>query len=286
MMKPHSRLRKLGLRALDAALLRGAVASLSYRLGAHGALQIGVHEIELAPNAPLRRPLRLAFASDFHAGPTTHPGMFARLAEELLRRAPDVLLLGGDYVSSRAEHLAVLLPVLARYQPPLGVYAVLGNHDLWADAASIRRQLSAAGIVVLVNSHQALPAPFSEVSICGIDDPWVGEPDLAGAFQGSGPIRIFLTHSPDALLLLGDERFDLALAGHTHGGQIALADGTPIVSAGGPLARIYGRGRFELPDNGPLIVSRGVGCSNIPVRLNADPELTLCTLMPSTRMAA
>ena len=285
-MKPHSRLRKLGLRALDAALLRGAVASLSYRLGAHGALQIGVHEIELAPNAPLRKPLRLAFASDFHAGPTTHPGMFARLAEELLRRAPDVLLLGGDYVSSRAEHLAVLLPVLARYQPPLGVYAVLGNHDLWADAASIRRQLSAAGILVLVNSHQSLPAPFSEVSICGIDDPWVGEPDLAGAFQGSGPIRIFLTHSPDALLLLGDERFDLALAGHTHGGQIALADGTPIVSAGGPLARIYGRGRFELPDNGPLIVSRGVGCSNIPVRLNADPELTLCTLMPSTRMAA
>jgi len=197
-----------------------------------------------------------------------------------------VLLLGGDYVSSRAEHLAVLLPVLARYQPPLGVYAVLGNHDLWADAASIRRQLSAAGIVVLVNSHQALPAPFSEVSICGIDDPWVGEPDLAGAFQGSGPIRIFLTHSPDALLLLGDERFDLALAGHTHGGQIALADGTPIVSAGGPLARIYGRGRFELPDNGPLIVSRGVGCSNLPVRVNADPELTLCTLLPSTRMAA
>jgi predicted MPP superfamily phosphohydrolase len=54
------------------------------------------------------------------------------------------------------------------------------------------------------------------------------------------------------------------------------------VSAGGPLARTYARGRFELPDNGPLMVSRGVGCSNIPLRLNADPELTLCALMPST----
>jgi predicted MPP superfamily phosphohydrolase len=282
-MKPHSRLRKLALRVLDGALLRGAIARLSYRLGGHGAMQITAHEIELPLNAPLTKPLTVAFASDFHAGPTTHPAIFGRLVDELIRHAPDALLLGGDYVSCRPEHLSVLLTVLARYQPPLGTYAILGNHDVWADATAIVRQLRAAGILVLVNGHQTLPSPFNEVSICGIDDPWVGKPDLARAFEGSAPIRIFLTHSPDALLLLKDERFNLALAGHTHGGQIALPNGTPIVSAGGPLARTYSRGRFELPDNGPLIVSRGVGCSNIPLRLNANPELTLCTLMPSTR---
>jgi uncharacterized protein len=284
-MKPHSPLRKLALRALDGALLGGAIAYVSYRWGAHGVLQVTPHEIELPANAPLTEPLTMAFASDFHAGPTTHPEIFTRLVNELIHHAPDVLLLGGDYVSCRAEYLSALLPVLTRYQPPLGAYAILGNHDVWADAASIRRQLDAAGIRVLVNGHQTLPSPFNQVSICGVDDPWVGKPDLARAFQGAAPIRIFLTHSPDALLLLDGERFDLALAGHTHGGQIALPNGTPVVSVGGPLARTYVRGRFELPDNGPLIVSRGVGCSNIPLRLNADPELTLCTLVPSPRAA-
>jgi predicted MPP superfamily phosphohydrolase len=251
---------------------------LSYRLGGHGRLRVTSHEIKVPPNAAHTKPLTIAFASDFHAGPTTHPLIFAQLIEEVIRCAPDVLLLGGDYVSSSAEQVSMLLPVLARYRPPLGVHAVLGNHDVWAGAMAIRRQLEAAGIMVLVNDHEELPPPFDGISICGIDDPWVGRPNLAKAFEGAAPIRIFLTHSPDGLLLLGDERFHLALAGHTHGGQIALPNGTAIVSAGGPLARAYARGRFELPDNGPLIVSQGVGCSNLPLRLNADPELLLCTL--------
>ena len=284
-MKPQSRLRKLALHALDTAMLRGVIASLSYRLGTHGTLQTRAHEIGLPPDVALTKPLRLAFASDFHAGPTTHPALFEHLVDELSHHAPDVLLLGGDYVSCRAEYLSVLLPVLTRYRPPLGTYAILGNHDLWADSASITRQLNDVGITVLVNRHQALPAPFNEVFLCGIDDPWVGQPDVAKAFRGAGPIRIFLTHSPDALLLIGAERFTLALAGHTHGGQIALPGGTAIVSAGGPLARIYGRGRFDLPDNGALIVSCGVGCSNLPLRWNADPELMLCTLLPFDNVA-
>jgi predicted MPP superfamily phosphohydrolase len=264
---------------MDIALLDGAVARLSYRLGGHGRLRVTTHEIKMPLNAALTKPLRIAFASDFHAGPTTHPLIFDRLLEEVIRCEADVLLLGGDYVSSSAEQLSILLTVLARYRPPLGVFAVLGNHDVWAGATAIRRQLEAVGIVVLVNDHEDLPPPFGDVSICGIDDPWVGRPNIAEAFEDAAPVRIFLTHSPDALLLLGDERFQLALAGHTHGGQVALPNGTAIVSAGGPLARTYARGRFELPNNGPLIVSRGVGCTNLPLRLNADPELILCTLM-------
>jgi hypothetical protein len=74
--------------------------------------------------------------------------------------------------------------------------------------------------------------------------------------------------------LLRERRPDV----HTHGGQIALRDGTPIVCAGGPLSRSHSRGRFEVIGNGPLIVSRGIGCSNLPIRINADPELIVCTL--------
>jgi hypothetical protein len=244
----------------------------------HGALRITRHDVRLAAGHQLRGSLTLAFASDFHAGPTTHPELFERLVEQLIAHEPDVLLLGGDYVWCRPEYLEVLCAGLSRFQPRLGTYAVLGNHDLWADDARITRRLATAGIEVLVNRNCALAEPFECVSVCGTDDPWIGSADVPAAFRGARPIRIFLTHSPDALLLLGNERFDVGFAGHTHGGQVALPDGTQIVTAGGPLCRAYGRGRFEIPGSGPFFVSRGIGCAILPVRINSDPELVLCTL--------
>jgi uncharacterized protein len=265
---------------LDSLLLRGFFAKWSYRFGLHGKLGVTRHAIHLAQEKQLPGPLVLAFASDFHAGPTTHPDLFSSLIDELIDQRPDVLLLGGDYVSCKAEYLDVLSEGLSRCRPPLGKYAVLGNHDLWTDAERISHRLAGAGVEVLVNRNMPLPPPFDCVSICGIDDPWTGSADLAKAFADANPIRIFLTHSPDGLLLLDKEQFDVGFAGHTHGGQVALRDGTAILSAGGPLSRMYARGRFQIAGNGPLIVSRGIGCSNVPIRINSDPELVICTLHP------
>jgi hypothetical protein len=196
----------------------------------------------------------------------------------MIFQQPDVILLGGDYVSCKAEYVRAFSDCLSRCNPRLGKYAVLGNHDLWADDAYITRQLTSAGVEVLVNRNCSLPPPFDAVSICGIDDPWTGSADADKTFKGAGPIRVLLSHSPDGLLLVNKVPFDVGFAGHTHGGQIALRDGTPILSAGGPLSRTYARGRFEVVGNGPLIVSRGVGCSNLPIRINSDPELIICTL--------
>src|SRR5205823_911243 len=115
--------------------------------------------------------------------------------------------------------------------------------------------------------------------ICGIDDPWTGRPSARDTFARAGAVRIFLMHSPDGLVRLDGQRFALGLAGHTHGGQIARRNGTPLFHAGGPWSRDHTYGRFDVPGNGPLVVSRGVGCSGIPLRLNADPELLICTLV-------
>jgi predicted MPP superfamily phosphohydrolase len=264
--------------AFDASLLGGRVARWSYRFGLHGKFGVSTHEIRVGNEKGLPGPLVVAFASDLHSGPSTHPAMFATLFDELARRRPDVLLLGGDYVSCRAHDVDVLVEGLSRCNPPLGKYGVFGNHDLWTDDGYIARQLTAAGVTMLVNRNVALPAPFDCVSICGIDDPWTGSANVAETFTGAAAVRIFLTHSPDGLLLLDQEKFEVGFAGHTHGGQIARRDGSSIVSAGGPLSRAYGRGRFEVPGHGPLIVSLGIGCSSIPVRINADPELIICTL--------
>jgi predicted MPP superfamily phosphohydrolase len=265
--------------ALDMAALRGFVARWSYRSGFHGKFRVSHHEVRLAvEKRHLPAPLVLAFASDFHAGPLTHPELFSSLVHELSSQRPHVLLLGGDFVSCKAEYVDALTERLAQWTPPLGKYAVLGNHDLWTDDQHIIQRLAAAGVEVLVNRNCPLPFPFDGVSICGIDDPWTGNADVARAFEGAQPIRIFLTHSPDGLLLLNEEQYDVGFAGHTHGGQIAFPDGTAIVHAGGPLSRTYTRGRFEIMGNGPMIVSRGIGCSHIPIRINSDPELVICTL--------
>jgi len=174
--------------------------------------------------------------------------------------------------------MAALVDGLAQCSAPLGKYAVLGNHDLWADDTQIVEALTQAGVQVLVNRAVALPAPYNTVSICGMDDPWTGVADAAQTFQGADGTRILLMHAPDGLLLLGEECFDIGFAGHTHGGQIARRDGSPILVPHGPLCRKYYHGNYSVPGNGHLIVSRGVGCSTIPVRWHADPELVICTL--------
>jgi predicted MPP superfamily phosphohydrolase len=264
-------------RILNALLLNGKVAAWSHRCGLHGRLKVVRHDVSLAGRR-LPRPLTIAFASDFHAGPTTHDALFDELGEQIGHARPDVLLYGGDYVSFDARHVDRLQRLLGADRAPLGTYAVIGNHDIWNGRARVEAALREAGIELLVNRNIALPAPFDMVSICGIDDPWTGQPDLPLAFHGARPVRLFLMHSPDGLWHLSGERFDLAFAGHTHAGQLAWADGRPVRGPTGPLSRRYYYGRYPLDENGPLLVTSGVGCSGLPLRWNTSPELLVCTL--------
>lgn len=273
---PHSQ-----MIVFEASCLGGIAAKWSFSCGLHGRFGVTRHEIRVPKEKGLPGPLVIAFASDLHAGPTTDPRMFEVLHTAIEREKPDIILLGGDYVSFNARDVGAFTNVLSRWQPRLGKYAVLGNHDLWTDDKYISERLTEAGARVLVNESATLAAPFDGVCVCGIDDPWTGDADAAQAFAKAQPIKIFLTHSPDGLLLLNQQDFDVGFAGHTHGGQVALPGGIPILDAGGPLARKYNRGRFEVEPHGPLIVGLGVGCSNLPIRLNADPELILCTLLPA-----
>ncbi|MYN25391.1 metallophosphoesterase [Duganella levis] len=263
---------------LNAALLGGRVAAWSYRLGLHGRLGVTRHTVTLPPERRLPEPLKIAFASDFHAGPPTHPAIFDDLFAQIAVEQPHVLLLGGDYVSGPARFAEALMPRLAACHPPCGKFAVFGNHDLSTDDMQLTQMFSQVGVHTLVNRALTLPAPFDSVSICGMDDPWTGAPDAAATFAGAGATRVLLMHAPDGLLMLDGQHYDVGFAGHTHGGQIALPNGTPLLMPQGPLSRPFYYGRFPVPANGDLIVSRGVGCGNIPVRINADPELVICTV--------
>jgi uncharacterized protein len=264
---------------LESLLYRGGwPVRLARALGIRPEVRTVQHAVQLGIGAGGSRPLRIAYASDFHAGPTTDASVLRAAIGDLRAAAADLLLLGGDFVTGRPTEIGWLADELGGIPAPFGRFAVLGNHDRWSGAGYVAERLEAAGIRVLVNANARLAPPFDRVWICGLDDHWSGRPDAAAAVEGADGVRVVLMHAPSGLLDLGDERFDLALCGHTHGGQVALPGGIPIVVPQGPLSRRYARGRFRIGDGGTLVVSVGLGCVVLPLRTFADPEIVICTL--------
>ena len=272
---------------LEALLCRGEwPVRLARSLGVRPSVKTTRHTVSIDHGSAALPPLKLAYASDFHAGPATDPEVLHAACERLRVESPDVLLLGGDFVTVVPTEIDWLARELGSIPAPWGRFAVLGNHDWWSDTPHIVRKLQEAGIEVLANRNVRLRPPFDRIWICGIDDHWSGTPDGAATMNGAHDIRLLLMHSPSGLLDLADERFDLALCGHTHGGQLALPGGIPIVVPHGRLSRRYSRGRYHLGDGRTLIVSVGLGCVVLPLRLFAQPEVIVCELnVPGTGAA-
>ena len=235
------------------------------------------HELMVGSDAPLR----VAFASDLHLGPTTSIHTLEHAFAHLRRCRPDVLVLGGDYVfldatEARMDALAELVgSVDAKVK-----LAVFGNHDLWTDHERIERALKSARTQVLVNQAVRLPAPWSHVAILGLDEPWTGAPDAARAIKacGDATVRLAVSHAPYAWNHLREHDVALLWCGHTHGGQIALpgARGArPIVLP--PYCENLAYGMHRFPE-GHVFVSRGIGATELPVRTFAPPDVALFTL--------
>ncbi len=220
-------------------------------------------------------PLRIGFVSDIHIGPTTPDRLLNRAFGLLAEARLDVLALGGDYVflditRDKASRLARLVEAV----PAPTKVAVLGNHDLWSEHELFEAALAEVGVSVLVNDAVELDGPHAGVAILGIDEPYTGDANLAEArAQVPGAeVLLALCHSPDCVPQVEGSPVRLLLAGHTHGGHIALPGPTPIVVPG-PYGRRYPFGRHRLAGGATLIVSRGVGGVEVPMRLFAPPDV-------------
>jgi len=222
--------------------------------------------------------LRIAFASDFHAGPATPWSLLEVAVARLADLRPDLVLFGGDFVSINAGHAHRLACLPGSVDAPFGRFAVLGNHDYWAGAPTVARSLGAAGIRAV-----SLRAPFECISLCGLDDHTSGEPDADPAFAGAQDVRLVLMHAPSGLLDVSEHRFNVAFCGHTHGGQVALPNGRPLLVGHGRLSRRYNARRYSLPGGRTLLVSRGVGCGTVPVRWNSPSSVLLCSIITDGR---
>jgi uncharacterized protein len=253
-------------------------ARLVRALGLQRRVQVRHHRIRIARWPSAVRPLRIAFVSDLHAGPTTHPSLLDEAFAKLADADADLVLLGGDYVFLFAEYIEAIADRLRRIRAPLGIHAVMGNHDLWADDAVIAAALESAGARVLVNEQVILPAPFAHIALLGLDDPWTGSPPRLPLLPpGDDRVRVVLAHAPEVMLHLGDEPFDLAMCGHTHGGHIALPGEVPLLVPG-PLSRRYAHGRHDVGGGRTLIVSRGIGGTEVALRTFADPDILIVEL--------
>jgi len=237
-------------------------------------------EHELRAGRAGRAPLRLAFASDLHIGPLTPPRLLDEAFAALAAWRPDVLVLGGDYVSLEVTRAAaVRLTVLVASVPAALKLAVLGNHDLWTDQTVIERALEAGGVRVLVNEAARLPAPHDDVAVVGLDEPWCGAPDPERAFAGihsGAAVRVAVAHAPEGIPLVENRGASLLLCGHTHGGQVALPSGPVVVH--GPMGRKYPTGLYDVGGL-PVYVSRGLGNVDLPLRVYAPAEVTLFSIL-------
>ena len=221
---------------------------------------------------------KLVCLSDFHLHPFTQIDFIEKVVAASNELNPNIVCLLGDYVFAGADSIYELAPVLAGLESNHGVFAVLGNHDLWTDAAVVRSGLESVGIRVLVNESVPIRVGDDDLILAGLDDGWSGEADLALALEGSpqGSPVILMLHEPDfAEHNARDGRVRLQLSGHTHGGQVR------IPGLGGPFRPAYGRkyddGLVEI-EGMWLYTTRGVGVVSPAARFNCRPEITEITL--------
>jgi uncharacterized protein len=227
--------------------------------------------------------LRAGVMSDLHAG-VPHAGLdkVARAVDALNEREPDVQLLLGDYLDASQFLRRNLKPEavadqLARLRSPLGTYAVIGNHDWRNSGDRMWRALSARGVTVLEDRAVELHAPGGPFWVAGLADMRHRMPDVVHALRDVPPDApvIVLSHDPDLFPRM-PSRVALMLAGHTHGGQVAI----PVLRR--PLLPSYYGERYArgyiVEDDRHLLVTSGVGTSGLPVRFLAPPEVLHVTL--------
>lgn len=230
-----------------------------------------------------RGPLRIAVVSDLHVGaPSVELDNVDEVVEAVNALEPQLVVLLGDFVFPDMSWGQFVEPDLiaerlSRLEAPLGVVAVLGNHDWWYDGVKVRGALERAGITVLENEAVSREDATGRFWVAGVADEITGDPDPVGVVARipEGEPIVLLTHDP-AVFPDVPRRVALILAGHTHGGQIRL----PFVGALTTMSRAPVRHAYGLvqEDGGTMYVTSGVGTSILPVRFNMPPEVVLITL--------
>lgn len=291
--------RRRVLKGLLGVALAGLFASL-YAFLVEPSLRLRVRRWRVRSAQWSGGPLRIAVISDLHVCEPYQPlSRLARVVRRVNALGADIVLYLGDlnashpFVSARVP-IAESAARLAALRAPLGVYTVLGNHDWWDDAAAQARRdgpcevaeiFAAHGLPVIENDALRIARSEGDFWLAGLGSRLAfpingrvfdGRDDMAAtvaALTDDAP-AVLMVHEPDAFPEV-PPRFALTLAGHTHGGQVRLFGYSPKVPS--KYGNRYAYGHIH-EDGRDLVVSGGIGCSILPVRLGVVPEITVVEL--------
>jgi predicted MPP superfamily phosphohydrolase len=264
--------RRAALNGALATAIGGLTGAVSYGV-AYERHRLGVTEatMQVSGLPPALDGLRVALLTDIHHSALVPASDVARAVELTASTNPDLVVLGGDYVTyGDRRFVEPVAELLAPLRAPNGVFAILGNHD---DDREMPAALARKGITVLKDQRTRIVIRGNGLEIAGIRF-WTRRPaDIARVIKGAEDSILLLAHDPRRLTEAAALNVPAVLSGHTHGGQVVLPGVGAIARARFPI--VQGLGRRE---RSSIFVSRGIGTVYVPVRINCPPEVALVTL--------
>lgn len=227
-------------------------------------------------------PLQVLLISDIHCGIFLKPESLEKIVGSLMELKPDLVAISGDIVTGHSSEVNRYLKILAPLsRASLGAWYCYGNHDYFGgNPEEIRKDLESIGISTLKNDSVLLTHGKGNFVLGGIDDRILGHPDWEKMLAPHGTPDLLLAHNPDFFYEAESYRIPLTLSGHTHGGQIRLPYGSPILRQS---RFCLDEGNFAFRSS-LLVVSRGLGSVGLPWRWGADPEAVLIEIVPPSQL--
>lgn len=230
----------------------------------------------------------IAFFSDIHYGTFMNEERLTSMIEKINNTHPDILVFVGDIFDHpektmpSEDDIQLITTLMTSLDAPLGKFAVLGEQDLANDdiKAVVQNMLYQSNFEILNNSSVRLRNKTNaSISLIGVDSLINGTPDFTSAYSNvnAEEFNILVTHCPDIVSSaeLPLSSTDVVLAGHSHGGQVYFPLLGPIFSIEG--AKTYNHGSYTI-NNTKLIVTNGIGTTNMDMRLFAPPQLSFYRL--------
>jgi predicted MPP superfamily phosphohydrolase len=215
--------------------------------------------------------LRIGLITDLHHSQMVPARDVVRAASLMMAERPDLIVLGGDYVTwGDRNYVVPCSEALAGLSAPFGVYAVVGNHD---DDRDMPAALISHGYEVLRDARTTVRIRGEKLDLVGVRFWTRRARDIARLLRGSEATAILLAHDPRRLDEAAELKIPLVLSGHTHGGQVVLPGFGAVAARKFPV--VAGAGQRG---NTSVFVSRGVGTVYVPYRLNCPPDVSVITL--------
>lgn len=230
---------------------------------------------------------KIAMVSDFHNAGFANDN--SRLIEMIKKEDPDIIAITGDLVDSSRTDIDTSIRFVSRLSEIAPCYYITGNHESWIGdkLKELEEKLIAENVIILHNEHVLLERDSEKIQLAGIDDPdfidrdtFVQESIEKRQIEETGlneGYTILLSHRPETFKAYVDEKIDLVLAGHAHGGQFRLPFVGGLIAPNQGFFPKYDAGVYR-QDSTAMIVSRGIGNSIIPVRIGNRPEIVIVEL--------